>query len=401
LLFGDLYARPWAALDPWCAWTGLARSQRDGCETLGRVAGVGWEVAARTAAACVPPRLSFRELLAERRRDGGAVVVERVVEETPFYVLRAFACRGWSPRARVILLAPCSGYAPAVLHELVAALLPQCEVTVTDWTDGRLIPAAAGGFGLVDQVEAAAALLRRLGPEAHLVAVSQAAPAALAAVALLATEQPEAAPRSLVLLGGPIDARRNPSFLDRQLGGRSLAWVENHLTAVVPPFYPGMGRRVYPGALHLAFYSTLNPRLFLGAQLGLFWEALGGRANGYARFHEELYAVTDVPAEVFLDTIRVLYRDHDLPRGRMRVRGTRIEPAAITRTALMTIEGGRDELVSPGQTQAAHDLCPNVPAANRAHHVQRGAAHYALFKGPLFWGRIAPRLRTFILSHSG
>jgi poly(3-hydroxybutyrate) depolymerase len=299
-------------------------------------------------------------------------------------------------------VAPFSGYATGVLAEFIAALLPAADVLVTDWTDARLVPRAAGRFDLDAQTLAVLDALRTHGgPAPHVVALSQGVVPALAAVALAAAEGIRT-PRSLSLLGGPVDPRRHPTPLDRLLAVTPPALLETHLLSVVPPRFPGRGRLVYPGLLQLLTYAAHNAGLYLHAQAGLLAELAAGRPDGYARLHAELHGVADVPGELFAQGLRTVYRDAALPRGAWSIRGREVEPGRIGgRTALLTVEAGRDELVGAGQTHGAHDLCPAVPGTRRARLTLPGAGHVDLFKGPAFRARLAPALLRFIAASDG
>ena len=353
----------------------------------------GVELLARNGAAGEPVRADLAGYVG---REYGRPVLVRTVAATPFYTLRVFGARRAANRPRVLLVAPFSGYATSMLAEFVAALLPAAECLVIDWTDARLVPKAAGPFDLDAQTLAVLEVLRAHGPGLHVVAVSQGVVPALAAVALVAAD--DLAPRSLSLLGGPVDPRRNPTALDRTLALIPPSLLEAQLLSVVPPRFPGRGRRVYPGVLQLLTYALNNAGLDLRAQAGLLAELVAGRPDGYARLHAELHAVADVPGELFAQGLRTVYRDAALPRGAWAVHGREVEPGRIAaRTALLTVEAGRDELVGRGQTHAAHDLRPAPPSrSRRARLTLDGAGHVDLFKGPMFQARLVPRLLRFI-----
>lgn len=354
----------------------------------------GVELAARNAAAGEPAKDDLATYL---RREHGAPVRARTLAATPFYRLRAFRAEGGPGAPRVLLVAPWSGYAAGALAEFVAALLPEAEVLVTDWVDARLVPPAAGPFDLDAQVLAVLDAVRAHGPALHVVAVSQGVVPALAATALAAAEG--VGPRSLALLGGPVDARRNPTAGGWYLASTPMSLLTAQLLSVVPTRFPGRGRLVYPGALQLLTYATTNAGLYVNAQAGLLAELAAGEPDGFARLHAELHGLADVPGELVVQGVRVVYRDAALPRGAWSVGGRPVEPVRIERTALLTVEAGRDELVGPEQTHAAQELCPALLRSRRARLTLPDAGHVDLFKGPSFRTRLAPALRAFIAAH--
>jgi len=288
----------------------------------------------------------------------------------------------------------------------VRALLQDHDVYVTDWSDAREVPLAAGSFGLASYVRTVQRCIRALGARAlHLVAVCQPVAPALAAVALMA-QAGEPTPRSLTLMGGPVDARRSPTAVNRLATGRPIEWFERHMIHVVPDRYPGRGRRVYPGFLQLGAFMAMNRRRHLGAH-GRYWldhlRGPGGAAGraAHERFYDDYNAVLDMDAAYYLDTVRLVFQDFALARGTWLVDGERVRPGAITDSALLTIEGELDDISGPGQTEAAHALCSGVPAARRAHHTAPGCGHYGIFSGRRWREGVYPRLRAFIRAHAG
>jgi poly(3-hydroxybutyrate) depolymerase len=335
----------------------------------------------------------------------------RVVEETvlarPFCRLQRFTRLSDQPdvAARlkddpvVLVVAPLSGHHATLLREAIASLLAGHAVYVTDWLDARMVPLREGGFSLDDYVGYLGDFVRHIGTERlHVLAVCQPAVPVLAAAALSAAAgHPQ--PRSLILMGGPIDARRNPTQVNRLATSKPLRWFETHLLHDVPAHYPGRGRRVYPGFLQHASFIAMNPVRHMNSHIDFFHDLVLGDARGaeeHRRFYDEYNAVLDMPAEYYLDCVRIVFQQHLLPRGRWHVGGARVEPAAITDAALMTIEGELDDISGPDQTRAAHDLCTGIPDDRKRHLTVRGAGHYGIFSGRRWREIVHPRMRDFI-----
>jgi poly(3-hydroxybutyrate) depolymerase len=337
----------------------------------------------------------------DRVRVGGREVAvrEEAVLATPFCTLRRFAKDLADPGPPVLVVAPMSGHFATRLRGTLEALLPEHDVHVTDWADAREVPAAEGPFGLDDMVAWIVACLEALGPGAHLLAVSQPAVAALAAAALMAEDASPARPRSLTLIAGPVDARVSPTREESLARLLPLAWIERAAVDTVPPGHPGTGRRVRPGAQQITSSVLSDLPRHLAAQLAQVRNLLGGDAAAAAahrRLYGALRAVMDVPAELYLDTVRRIFREHELALGRMAWRGRPVRPEAIRGTALLAVEGGRDETCPPGQTRAALELCSGLGPALKRHHLQPGAGHDDLFEGPVWATEIYPLVREVI-----
>lgn len=326
-------------------------------------------------------------------------VREEAVLATPFCTLKRFAKDVADPGPRVLVVAPLSGHFATRLRGTLEALLPGHDVHVTDWVDAREIPLADGPFGLDDAVAHLVACLEAIGPGAHALAVSQAAVPALAAAALMAEDDNPARPRSLALIAGPVDTRVDPTR-DEVLAGRlPIAWIERAAVDTVPPGHPGAGRRVRPGARQLASSVLSDLPRHLAAHLAQFRNVLCGDAEAdqaHRRLYGELRAVMDVPAEVYLDTVGRVFQRHELALGRMAWRGRPVRPDAIRDTALLAIEGERDQTCPPGQTRAALDLCRALSPTKKRRHLQRGAGHDDLFEGPIWATEILPLIRETI-----
>lgn len=324
-------------------------------------------------------------------------VRERIVMERPFCRLLHFERDSRQPDPRVLVVAPLSGHFGVLLRDMLAALLPEHEVFLMEWIDAREIPVAAGSLGLEDNITHVIDGIRRLGGELHLIGLCQSAAPALAATALLADGLDAPRPRTLTLISGLIDPRINPTRLGRLLAGRPLDWFERFAIRRVLEPYPGRGRPVYPAAIQRAALLA-----YLLRHIGTGGELLGklldddGADPVRHPFMKAFLAVMDLPAPFLLDTVRLVFQEFALPRGRLTWRGIRVDPSAVTRTALMTVEGGRDDVSAPGQTRIAHDLCANIPARLRRHHLQPGIGHFGTFHGKAWRIAILPRIRAFI-----
>jgi poly(3-hydroxybutyrate) depolymerase len=344
---------------------------------------------------------SEHDLRAAVERDARRPVEHQPVLEHAFATISALRLEGSSPTRRILLAAPYSGYATTVLSGLIAALIEDAEVIVTDWRDARLVPASAGAFDLADQIQLLERLMRAHGPGLHVVALSQATVPALLAVAALADATPASAPATLSLLGGPIDPRLNPTTANHLLLSTPPAALEATWLRTVDDGHPGAGRRVLPSLHHLLLFAAAHPEPYLRAQFGAFLELAGlelaeGGGFGFLRSLEDLHALIDVPAELVLQMLRHVFHAPVLFDGGFSQGGRQLHPAAISETALLTIEASADALVGPGQTHAAHALTPALADTSRARLTLPAAAHYDLFTGPLMTAKVAPTLRTFM-----
>ena len=328
-------------------------------------------------------------------RDHAGVSSAETVEEGPFSrLVRLRAAKSGPP---VLVVAPYSGYAGAVLGELAAALLPVGEVYFLDWTDARLIPTAFGGFGLEEQLAVVLGALRLIDGPVHLVGVSQSGAVVLAAAALAAVSADgKHAPLSLTLLGTPIGESRTRSAADWLLASLAPVRLESQLISVVPDRYPGAGRRVYPGLLQLLALCLTSPGTYVEAQAGLWAELVNGSPGTYDRMHGDLHRVADVPAELFSETVEQLVRQSALSSAGLRIGAHLIPATGLARLPILTIEAGRDEMVGAGATHAARELGSQGSASLTIDSAQ----HYALFSGPAFASGVAPALRRFITETS-
>jgi polyhydroxyalkanoate depolymerase len=331
---------------------------------------------------------------------GGTIaVVEEAVHATPFATLLRFRKVGVAGQPRVLIVAPMSGHFATLLRETVRTMLADHDVYITDWHNARDVPMSAGRFGLDEYIAHVVDFLGIMGSGAHLLAICQPCVAALAAVALMAEDEHPATPASLTLMAGPIDCRVSPTEVNRLASARPIEWFERHLIATVPPRYDGAGRRVYPGFLQLMAFMNMNLERHVASFREYYAALVDGddeKAHATRSFYEEYLAVSDLPAEFYLETVQRVFQDYALPKGELAWRGRRIDTAAIRRTALLTVEGERDDICALGQTLAAQDLCPNVRQYLRTHYVQAGAGHYGVFSGRRWSQQIYPVVRDVI-----
>ncbi|NBW00693.1 MAG: polyhydroxyalkanoate depolymerase [Betaproteobacteria bacterium] len=340
--------------------------------------------------------------------DGHEVAVtERVVAEKPFCKLihfeRQFANgprRAADPK--ILLVAPMSGHHATLLRDTVRALLPHHEVFITDWIDARMVPLNMGPFHLDDYVDYICDFIRLLSPDLNVISVCQPTVPVLAAVSLMATEQDPAVPRTIIMMGGPIDARKSPTSVNNLATEKPFHWFENHVIYNVPYKYPGYLRKVYPGFLQHAGFVAMNPGRHLTSHYDYYLQLIKGdgeSADSHRAFYDEYNAVLDLAAEFYLDTIRVVFQEHLLPKGKWSVRGKPVRPQDITKTALLTIEGELDDISGAGQTRAAHNLCTGIPAHRQEDLVVAQAGHYGIFSGRRWREQVAPKIADFIRSH--
>jgi polyhydroxyalkanoate depolymerase len=326
-------------------------------------------------------------------------VTEEVVLARPFGSLLHFRKAVADPGPRVLVVAPMSGHFATLLRATVRTMLADHDVYITDWHNPRDVPLAAGSFGLDEYVLQLIEFLEAMGPGAHLLAVCQPTVAALAAVALMAQDGNRAQPLSLTLMAGPIDARQNPTRVNALANSRPIEWFENNLISRVPLRFAGGMRRVYPGFVQLAAFMSMNLERHLNAFAEIYKARLRGdraKAEATRSFYEEYFATMDLPAEFYLETVKTVFQDCALATGELRVRGRRVEPAAIRRMALLTVEGERDDICSVGQTLAAQDLCGGVRPYLKRHHVQTGVGHYGVFSGKRWESGVYPQVRDVI-----
>lgn len=330
-------------------------------------------------------------------------VSEDVVWRRPFCTLRRFARDDGKWVQRILIVSPLSGHFSALLNDAVATLVERFEVYVVDWHDARDVPLSEGVFDLDTYIDYLIEIFRKLDRELHIVAFSQSTVPALAATALLAQAAERYEPRSLTLVAGPLDTRVNTTPAQQFAAHHARTWYEAAMISAVPFGHAGAGRRVLPGFVQLAGYISHNLDRHLDAHWDFFGRLVRGddaAADAHRRFYDRFFSVLDLAEDFFFDTLASVFQRHDLARGNLRWRGELVEPSAITRTALLTIEGGLDDVSAPGQTAVAQALCPNIPATRRAHYLEPEAGHLGLFYGHHWRQLIEPRIRHFIAAQS-
>jgi poly(3-hydroxybutyrate) depolymerase len=328
-------------------------------------------------------------------------VHEHAALTTPFGTLLHFKKDVDTPQPRVLLVAPLSGHFSTLLRGTVRTMLPEHDVYITDWHNVRDVPLAHGRFGFDDYIAHLIRFLEAIGPGAHVVAVCQPCVAVLVATAVMAQAGNAAQPRSMTLMAGPIDTRVNPTKVNALANSRPIEWFEQHLIATVPLRYPGAFRRVYPGFVQLAAFMSMNVERHVKAHRELYDHLAKGeheKAQVTKAFYDEYFAVLDLTAEFYLETVRLVFQECALPTGKLEWQGERVEPRAIKRTMLLTVEGERDDICAVGQTAAAHDLCTGLRPYLKRHHMQAGVGHYGVFSGNRWTNQIYPLLKNVILA---
>lgn len=324
---------------------------------------------------------------------------EDVVQVKPFCRLLHFRKESAKKQPKMLLVAPMSGHHATLLRGTVEGLLPHVDLYITDWLDAREVAVIQGDFDMDDYIEYVMDFLHLLGPDVHVMAVCQPSVPVLAAVALMSQEKNPALPRSMTLVGGPIDTRVNPTKVNKMAEKHSLSWFEQHVITRVPYNYPGFMRRVYPGFLQLTGFMSLNLDRHIDEHVNLFKHLVQGDGESAAmhkKFYNEYLSVADLPAEFYLQSIDRVFQRHLLPKGELAYRGEKINPAAITKTALLTLEGELDDISGVGQTEAAQHICTNIPQAKRKHHLQPKVGHYGIFNGRRFREHVVPVIMEFI-----
>jgi poly(3-hydroxybutyrate) depolymerase len=350
----------------------------------------------------------------EWRIDSTLVGAERIavranmVWDRPFCKLthfeRAFTHTPRRPQPKLLIVAPMSGHYATLLRGTVETFLPNHDVYITEWADARMVPVAEGRFDLDDYIDYVISILHFLGGDAHVIAVCQPSVPVLAAVALMEADNDPHVPHSMVLMGGPIDTRVSSNTVDKLAEDRGIDWFRHHVITKVPFPHPGFMRDVYPGFLQLNGFVSMNLDRHLEAHRDLFMhlvKADGDSAQKHREFYDEYLAVMDLTAEFYLQTVDTVFIRHALPKGEMTHRGRKVDPAAIKRVALLTVEGENDDISGVGQTKAALKLCPNIPDDKKAHYLQPVVGHYGVFNGSRFRAEIAPRVADFVLSNNG
>ena len=328
-------------------------------------------------------------------------VTEEAVDVTPFGTLLRFKKDIDVAHPKVLVVAPLSGHFATLLRSLVKTMLPEHDVCITDWHNARDVSTAEGRFGFDEYVAHLIRWLEKLGPPTHMVAVCQPCVQVLTAAAVMAQTGNPAQPRSMTLMAGPIDTRVNPTKVNELAMSKSIDWFERTLIARVPVRYGGAGRRVYPGFVQLTAFMSMNIDRHRKAHIDLYENLAKGeleKARVTKTFYDEYFAVLDLAAEFYLETVQWVFQEARLAKGELTYKGQPVEPKAIKRTALLTVEGERDDICALGQTAAAHDLCKSIKPYMKRHHMQAGVGHYGVFSGKRWEEQVYPIVRNLILS---
>jgi poly(3-hydroxybutyrate) depolymerase len=333
-------------------------------------------------------------------------IAEEVVWEKPFCRLLHFRKTDSyvKPQKKILMVAPMSGHYATLLKSTVEAMLPHFDVYLTDWLDARDVPASVGPFDLDDYTDYLFEMFKHMGERVHVMAVCQPSVPVLAAVSLMAARKDPLRPLSVVLMGGPIDTRCSPTAVNTLAQSKGETWFKNNVLMDVPPNHTGFGRKVYPGFLQLAGFMSMNADRHLDQHRKLYWHLVEGDeygANKIEEFYDEYMSVMDLAAEFYLQTVERVFINQRLPLGTYHYRGELVQPALIKDTALLTVEGERDDISGVGQTRGAHDLCTGLAEKDKAHHLQMGVGHYGVFSGTRFTRDVAPLIRSFMDTHAG
>lgn len=375
-----------------------------GYSTMGPMVAASLEVFAHAAAPRGKPEFGIHSVKVGRK---DVRVEEEILVRKPFGQLKRFAREGHNEGPHLLIVAPMSGHYATLLRGTVQRLLPKFDVYITDWRDAKLVPLSEGNFDLDDYIDYLIEFLEHIGQTTgerpHLLAVCQPAVPAFAATALMNGDKNRWRPKSLTMMGGPIDTRKAPTAVNTLATQRPFSWFENNVIATVPMIYPGSGRKVYPGFLQLAGFMTMN----LGSHLVSHWEMFKhlvvGDEEGAAatqKFYDEYRSVCDMTEEFYLQTVDVVFQRHLLPDGRMNHRGRRVDPEAIRDTAMLAIEGERDDISGIGQTKAALDIATRLPKSRKQYFFAKDVGHYGIFNGRKWRERIAPVVEKFIAANA-
>ena len=366
----------------------------------------GYELLYRLSKEYEKPLFNIGEVPVDGKPVG---ITEEVVEEKPFCRVIHFK-KNLSARQSaalkqptVLVVAPLSGHHSTLLRETVRALLQEHDVFITDWTDARMVPVEAGEFHLHDYVYYVQDFIRTLGPDVHVISVCQPTVPVLAAISLMASANDPKLPKSMTMMGGPIDARKSPTAVNDLATEKPFSWFENTVIYSVPANYPGFGRKVYPGFLQHAGFVAMNPRRHAQSHWDFYMHLRDGddaSAEEHRKFYDEYNAVLDMPAEFYLETIKVVFQDFNLARGTWEIEGKLVRPQDIKSVALFTIEGELDDISGSGQTQAAQELCSSIPKARKQHFTVPKAGHYGIFSGRRWREIVCPKIGEFIRANA-
>ncbi len=335
-------------------------------------------------------------------------IVEDIVINKPFCSLRHFrkdlsgTTLSKVKHPKVLLVAPLSGHHATLLRDTVRGLLPNHDVYITDWTDARMVHLDKGAFHLHDYIYYVQDFIRHLSPDLHVISVCQPTVPVLAAISLMASDGEATMPKSMVMMGGPIDPRKSPTQVNDLATDKPFSWFENTVIYSVPSNYPGVGRKVYPGFLQHAGFVAMNPRRHAESHWEFYLHLRRGdneSAEEHRKFYDEYNAVLDMPAEYYLETIQTVFQEFRLPTGTWEVEGKLVRPEDIKNVALFTIEGELDDISGSGQTRAAHELCKHIPKEMKHHYTAPQCGHYGIFSGRRWREMIVPQITEFIRTH--
>ena len=367
---------------------------------LGRTIGAGFEMFERITHTYKKPEFGINHTKIGTET---VAVTEKIITERPYCNLLHFEKKTKARQQKLLIVAPMSGHYATLLRGTVEATLPFYDVYITDWQNARDVPVSAGKFDLDDYVAYVIKFTQQLGPDVHLMAVCQPSVPVMGAVALMSAAKDPATPRSMILIGGPIDTRRNPTKVNHFAEYRPIEWFERHVISRVPFNYPGFMRRVYPGFIQLTGFMSMNLDRHMGEHFNLFLNLVRGdgeSATSHKKFYNEYLSVMDLPAEFYLQTLQVVFKDHALPRGKWQCLGKTVDPNAITKTGILAIEGELDDISGIGQTKAALKITKNLPESKKHYHMQKAVGHYGSFNGRKFRDHIMPVIRKFTESQA-
>jgi poly(3-hydroxybutyrate) depolymerase len=370
---------------------------------VGRSMTAAFEMFERTTRRYDKPAFGLTSTLIEGER---VPVTEEIIWSRPFCRVIAFrrgATAVTRKQPKLLIVAPMSGHYATLLRGTVEGFLPDHEVMISDWADASMVPVSEGAFDLDSYIDYMEEMYRDLGPDLHVLAVCQPSVPALAAVALLEARNDPAVPRSITMMGGPVDTRRSPTAVNQLAEERGVEWFRRNCIKMVPLGHPGAFRQVYPGFLQLTGFMAMNLDRHVNAHQDMFKHLIrgdGDLAEKHREFYDEYMAVMDLTAEYYLQTVEKVFVTHELPKGEMMHRDEPVDLLAIRRCAIMAVEGEKDDISGVGQTLASLELTPNLSQDKKAYHLQMGVGHYGVFNGSRFRSEIAPRIRDFILTHN-
>ncbi|QJR15774.1 polyhydroxyalkanoate depolymerase [Usitatibacter palustris] len=397
----QLYDWQRAALEPWRAFAEMGNQLYDGPLAVvpgSRNVAAAFDLMTRITQRYERPDFGIDSVVVGRKT---LAVTEEFVLDKPFCRLLHFRKDGAPQQPAVLVFAPLSGHFATLLRDTVRALLSDHDVFITDWVDAREIPVTVGPFHFDDYVAYVRDFIRFLGADVHAISVCQPTVPVLAGVSLMAAAG-EATPKTLTMMGGPIDTRRSPTSVNNFATRRPISWFESKVIQRVPMRYPGFMRRVYPGFLQFAGFVAMNPDRHMDSHVQYYHhlvEGDGDSAAAHRRFYDEYNAVMDLPAEYYLETVERVFQKHLLPQGKLVVAGERVRPELIKTSALLTIEGEHDDISGNGQTKAAQELCRGIPERDRMHYLAPDVGHYGIFSGRKYREIIYPKIRDFIAKH--